>query len=358
MNSGRRVTHRKQLATYLIAGLVTITLGCQPEVNGPTGPEQSSTLNELASTDSQAVTFDPQSASLLSAGNVWTTRRSGPPPGRIELVAGTINGVIYVVGGDASADYPPRLVKNVDAYNVASNTWSHRQELPGARSRMNGASVINGNLYVTGGVRRVPGGGFIFTRVTFAYNPRTNRWSRKADMPVGGSDGVQGVIRGQLYVYLPNFNDAGALLRYTPATDRWVTLAPPPAGHAAGMGGVINGRFYLAGGCCEPNLSATRTLSAYNPNTNSWTTKASMTVNRRDGASGVINGRLYVAGGTDHVGNEIASVEAYDPATNRWTSRASMPKSRAHTAGAVANGKLYVIGGLGEDAMRTEAYTP
>ena len=342
---GRSVAHRKQLATYLAAGLVTITLGCQPEINGPTGPE---------------ATLDPQSASLFSAGNVWTTRRSGPLPGRTELVAGTINGVIYVVGGDASAVYPPRLLKNVDAYNVANNTWSHRQELPGGRSRMNGASVINGKLYVTGGTRRVPGGGFIPTRVTFAYDPRTNQWSRKADMPVAGGDGVQGVIRGQLYVYVPNFNDAGALLRYDPATNRWETLAPPPVSHADGAGGAVSGRFYLAGGCCEfnPDRNATRTLNVYNSNTNSWTTKASMNVNRRDGSSGVIDGKLYVAGGTDEAFNELSSVEVYDPATNQWTSLASMPKPRAHSAGAVANGKFYVIGGLGEDAMRTEAYTP
>lgn len=295
--SDRSVAHRKQLAAYLAAGLVTLTLGCEPEINGPTGREQSSIPNDLASPHSQAVTLDPESASLLSAGNVWTTRRSGPPPGRIEPVAGTINGVIYVVGGDANGTYPERLLKNVDAYNVASNSWSHRQELPGARNRMNGASVINGNLYVTGGARQVPRGGFIPSRTTFAYNPRTNQWSRKADMPVAGSDGVQGVIRGQLYVYVPNFDNAGALLRYTPATNLWETLAPPPVGHADGAGGVINGRFYLAGGCCEfqPDLNATRTLNAYNPNTNTWTTKASMNVNRRDGTSGVINGKLYVA---------------------------------------------------------------
>jgi N-acetylneuraminic acid mutarotase len=357
MNCGRRVAHRKQLATYLTAGLMTITLGCQPEVNGPTGPE--STLNDLASPDSQAVTLDPQSASLLSAGNVWTTRRSGLPPARMELVAGTINGVIYVVGGDTGVD-PDRAVKNVDAYNVASNTWSHRQQLPGARSRMNGASVINGNLYVTGGIRPLQEG-YIFTRVTFAYNPRTNRWSRKADMPVGGADGVQGVIRGQLYVYLPNFDNAGALLRYNPATDRWVTLAPPPVGHGVGMGGVINGRFYLAGGCCDrTNLPATRNLSMYNPNTNTWTTKAPMTTHRREAAAGVINGKLYVAGGTDDVGDVVSSVEVYDPAINRWTSRASMPMARSSAAAAVASGKLYVIGGQDRDGptTRVEAYTP
>jgi N-acetylneuraminic acid mutarotase len=194
------------------------------------------------------------------------------------MKAGAIDNVIYVVGGDPDLG-PTRALPNVDAYDVATNTWSSRQPLPSARSDINGASVIAGRVYVTGGIRPVTGGGFTLTRILFVYSRGTNRWTKKTDMPLQSAGGVQGVIDGRLYVYVPGSSTVvsvkGKFLRYNPATDTWVTLPAPPVMHRHGAGGVINGRFHLVGGD-DGALATTGILNVYNPSTNKWTTKAPM----------------------------------------------------------------------------------
>ena len=196
---------------------------------------------------------------LQSLSNNWVAKRS-LAPGRILIAAGAINGLIYVVGGRRVDPITGevRTVARVDAYNVATNTWSQVASLPGPREEPNGASVINGKLYVTGGRSSVATEfQFTPTKTLFVYNPGTNRWTRKADLPQAGCGGVQGVIEGQLYVYLPpvgggtlchGFSEMGLFFRYNPSTDTWMRRAAPPSDHKDGAGRVINNRLYLAGG--------------------------------------------------------------------------------------------------------------
>src|SRR5262245_30692470 len=52
------------------------------------------------------------------AANTWTTKRSMLLPARAFMKAATLNGIIYVVGGEGGG----QILRNFDAYNVASNT--------------------------------------------------------------------------------------------------------------------------------------------------------------------------------------------------------------------------------------------
>jgi N-acetylneuraminic acid mutarotase len=328
--------------------------GCTSSPNSdPTAPEE------------ESVTLEPQSVSLLSAGNTWATKRSGLSPARMFMKAGTIKNVIYVVGGDAGGANTHAL-SNVDAYDVATNTWSRRQPLPGGRSRMNGASVIDGKLYLTGGFRHAAGVGgdhYVLSETLFVYDPETNIWVRKSAMPVAGLGGAQGVIGGFLYVYLGGSTDGQTrFLRYNPATNAWAKRTSPASNPGEGVvGGVINGKFYLAGGTFGggPGSLATAALIVYNPATNSWTTKASMLTARRNHAGAVINEKLYVAGGNDNSDGTLKTAEVYDPVTNRWTSIASMPTEQGGAASTVASGKLFVIGGYQVFlTTKVQAYSP
>jgi len=60
---------------------------------------------------------------------------------RFNHKAATLNNIIYVVGGLSPTVVP---LRRVDAYNVATNTWSARRSLPSARGGPDGVSVING----------------------------------------------------------------------------------------------------------------------------------------------------------------------------------------------------------------------
>lgn len=335
--------------TLLSAAVAMSLLACQSE---PTSPEV-------------PINTPAESMTLLAASNTWATKPS-LMPWRMYMAAGTINGVIYVVGGRGREG---ATLRRVDAYTVSTNTWSQVAPLPGARSHPNGASMINGKLYVTGGSNR----DYKWTKTLFVYDPGTNSWTRKADMPRPSCDGDQGVIAGQLYVYTGcsiSANMGAVFFRYNPTTDTWVKRAAPPNDHANGAGTAVGGRFYLGGGyrecteCGEPGITTnTYSFHAYNPASNSWTTKPSIASRTAVGmAAAAMNGKLFLAGG---VGWEFQSdeLQVYDPMTNTWTSKAPMPIQATNGAAAMAGGKLFYIAGLEwleptDTPSKVYAYTP
>ena len=294
----------------------------------------------------------------LAAGNTWATKRS-LSPSRWSAAAGAINGTVYVVGG-WGRDAP---LSRVDAYKIATNTWSRVASLPAARGGLDGASVINGKLYVSGGTNRDG----IKTKTLYVYDPATNRWTRKADMPRASCGGDQGVIGGQLYVYTGCFardNMGAVFFRYNPSTNTWLKRAAPPVDHSNGGGAAIGGKFYLNGGytpMCGGSCSGnTHNLDIYNPATNTWTVRQGTGLTSITSAT--LNGKLYAIGGEGDTYHR--TVQAYDPGSNTWRARASLPAGSALGTAAVANGKLYYLEGRSmtipstTEPSRFYVYTP
>ncbi len=334
-------------------------------------------------TEPEAVSSVPSDApSFAVTGNTWVTKRS-LSPWRTFMAAGTINGIIYVVGGRRRSE--PATLARLDAYHMATNTWTQKASLPASREKLNGASVINGKLYVSGGLNKDHRG----TRTLFVYDPVTNSWSRKADMPHTTCWGSQGAIGGRLYVYVPGLGGElppstcypsrkGRFFRYDPATNTWITRAAPPTDHKYGASGVIDGKFYLAGGYkvspCRTNgepadcEEADDALDVYDPVSNTWTTKASMLGYRDVMASAVLNGKLFLMGGNGSIvyGEQSNTVEVYSPVTNKWTIKTPLPRGSVFGAAASGNGKVYYIEGAIDpstgasvtDPSKVYAYTP
>jgi N-acetylneuraminic acid mutarotase len=102
------------------------------------------------------------------------------PTARRGLVAGTINGVIYAAGGADSSGTP---LGTLEAYDVASNTWSARAPMPTPRTGVAGG-VIDGRLYVAGGSTATSS----VSTTLEVYDPATNTWTAKAPLPgaIGG----------------------------------------------------------------------------------------------------------------------------------------------------------------------------
>jgi N-acetylneuraminic acid mutarotase len=297
-------------------------------------------------------------AVTLAASNTWTTKRQMPsPPGG---KAGTLNGIIYVMGGRSSSGQSlPTL-----AYNVSTNSWSTRRPLPSARGGVNGVTPLKGKLFVTGGSNSSGQ----LTRTLFIYDPATNTWSRGADMPQASGCGIQGAIKGQLYVWagcigVPVVPDAHRMFRYNPHTNNWATLAPPPRRHTFGpYGGALGDKFYLGGGWWDH--APTGFMYAYDPATNTWADRAGRS--HTFGAFAVLRGKLYVAGGEDDAPFATNDLSVYDPVSNTWAAKAPMPTARRSGIGAFGGGRFFVMGGGGlsdegneVDAARlVEAYTP
>ena len=304
---------------------------------------------------------------VQALANSWTAKRS-LAPNRTDHVAAAVNGRIYVAGGIHTDwdDLRAFFLSRVDVYEIASNSWTRAAGLPGVRWAANGASMINGRIYVSGGynAQQMP------TKTLFVYDIGSNKWTRKADMPRGGCNGVQGVIAGKLYVYLPTqtacnqFPDASMarLYRYDPATDAWVMRANPPASIGIGAGGVIGGKLYIAG--------QDGGLQVYDPMSNTWTAKAPMPHVWRWPDAAVLNGKLYLVGGTEVAADCVhPSLQVYDPAANSWASRTPPPFGTGSGAAVGAAGKVYYIAGseyaapngcvqMLPDASKVIAYTP
>jgi hypothetical protein len=293
----------------------------------------------------------PSAPEAAVTSNAWVYRADMPGVARWKFATATVKNtagqsVLYAIGG-STAVLGGASRNSVQAYNAATNTWLGRSPLPQLRSSPNGAGVIDGKIYVSGGrVRQVDWNNL------YVYNPATNTWREKAGMPVSGSGGVTDVLSRRLYVYTEcdRCDPAGPrFFRYNPDTDRWTVLAPPKGSHDFGVGGFIGGKFYLVGGF------ATTDLEVYDPATNQWTTVGSIPRLRQLAAGAVLGGQLYMIGGMEHVNPDsvavITRVNAYDPITNKWRLKAPLPTPRdgivAGRVSAVPGGptRIEVVGG-------------
>ena len=275
-------------------------------------------------------TLPPQGLAIVS--NTWITRANIPLTRNLPAVGAVANAagqwIVYAIGGLAPTGVATRTVQ---AYNVATNTWSQKAPIPLTAYATNGVGVIDGKLYIAGGITPPSTG----RKLLYVYNPATDTWSQKRSMPRAGTHGVSGVINGRLYILTTckSCDPLGplAFYRYDPGTDTWTILAIPASDHYAGEGGVIGGKFYVAGG------DRIRQLHVYDPATNAWTTRASMPQDQYFGAGAVLGGKLYVIGGVAHDANGdlqlVSTTSVYDPTSNAWSTRAPIPDARANIAG-------------------------
>ena len=328
-------------------GLCVALVACESRPGGgPTEPDITVQAAPSAATAGSALTFT----------GTWRTM---PPlqPARWRHAADMLGRSIVVVGGLSGDQF--HALSRVDAFDVATRTWTALADLPLRLYDANGATAIDGKLYVTGG-RSGPDDSPL--KSLYVYDPTMNSWTRKADMPLRGSVGVQANIHGQLYVYTfpQSSQDRQLFASYNPKTDRWVRRPLPMDTHFANpVAGAIDGKFYLTSGQGTTEAFS-RELEVYDPATGTWTIKSPMPTARAVAAAAVLHGKLFVAGGVV-VRNGLAVVtdivEAYDPVTNRWATGPSMPTARGHAVSAWAGGKFFVIDGIagGPLSNRVEA---
>jgi N-acetylneuraminic acid mutarotase len=217
-------------------------------------------------------------------------------------------------------------MKDVDAYNPATNAWTARADMPVRRREINMPTVLNGKIYVSGGVNTMGRA----SRTVVIYDPVTNTWARTADsLPEAMAHAESATLGGTIHLLY-----GYALYRYDASLHSWKRLANVPHDHYRGGAGVINGRWYVAGGG-NPRYGQ-RFLDVYDPATNRWTAKAPMPVSDYPATGVVRNGKLYVIG---------ERVQVYDPATNTWSTRTPMPVSRKEfAAGTITrSGKAVIL---------------
>jgi N-acetylneuraminic acid mutarotase len=230
-----------------------------------------------------------------------------------------------------------RVLRRVEAYDPATDTWSRLANLPTGLAGMASATLEN-KFYIIG-IRTLRGGSHLdnlFPRL-YVYDPITNKWSRKADLPQLLSQGTGFSANGLLYALWGSCDEctlpipggrhtARFLFSYDPATNLWTRRADAIYRHRGGGGAMIDGKFYAVTG----GISRVNRLEVYDPATDTWTSRAKPP---RAGSSAVaaVGKKLFVFGG---VFDDPTRVDSYDAATNKWTVAAPLP-TRPFSRGAV-----------------------
>jgi N-acetylneuraminic acid mutarotase len=236
----------------------------------------------------------------------------------------------------------------VEAYDPIADRWMKRASLPEKRHHA-GAVALNGKLYVVGGFD-----GLFFwkpTQTLWEYDPQTDEWRTKANMPT--ARGALGVAawQGKLYAiggYGKGVGGKGNIDAnevYDPSTDRWEKKAALPMARDHLAVAVLDGKLHAIGG--RLHSSYAKNLSShdvYDPEADRWRSAAPLPKPRSGIAAAVLQGKIFVFGGESPEGT-FPDNDAYDPATDRWQAFPPLPTPRHGLGAATIEEKVYVIAG-------------
>jgi N-acetylneuraminic acid mutarotase len=294
-------------------------------------------------------------ATVRAAEDSWETMAE-MPTARSGLGVAVVDGKIYAIGGVGGSD-------TNEMYDPATNTWVSKQPMPTARSRF-GITVFENKVYVMGGADANG-----FTGANEVYDPATDTWETKASMPAGGrSELAVNAVNGKIYAiggfFLGIFWIPSNLTEvYDPVTDTWTTKAEMPTAVYSCTSAVVDNKIYLIENGRSVTVACLNQI--YDTETDTWSIGQPLPTRAVGAAAVATTGvyapkRIYVTGGGDLFTYDVNQI--YDPATDTWTNGTAMPTPRQYLGLSVLNDTLYAIGGyqIESDARinKNERYTP
>ena len=280
-----------------------------------------------------------------AAEGIWAQKRDMPTP-RYAMATAVINGKIYTIGGNKGPG--PGGDSTLEVYDPAADTWTRKADMPTPRCFLS-ASVVNGKIYAIGG-SRVESTDVPSLATVEEYDPESDTWTRRADMPTQRAGLRTMVVDGIIYA----IGGLKAITRavvptveaYDPEMDTWTRKTNMPIQKCFMSANVVAGKIYILGGGIGWGGDPISTVEVYDPMTDNWTRKASMPVTKFGHASSAVGKMVFTIGGQYTVRNTgNTSVEAYDTVADAWTTFAHMPTARENLATAMVDGKIYALGG-------------
>ena len=210
-------------------------------------------LGASPSTGTTVEEYDP-------ATDTWRERSPLPTP-RSAHASAAVNGKVYVIGGGATGTWRHVGTAKVDIYDPATNLWSVGADIPTPRGGVV-AGAIDGYIYVVGGSNR----NFAYSDLVDRYHPATNTWKSMAKLPVKVDFATATVHDGKLYViggldenndeFVSAFDEATPdVYRYDPKANQWTRLSDMTQRRMAAGSEMVNRRILVIGGreqrdCC------------------------------------------------------------------------------------------------------------
>jgi N-acetylneuraminic acid mutarotase len=161
--------------------------------------------------------------------------------------AATVDGIIYVVGG-SGVGWPGAPVLPVAAYDPKTDTWVNKANIPTGRLTP-AACAVDGIIYAIGGTQSYPT--FMGTD-TFAYDPQADQWTAKAKFSPWSMGLMSATVDGIIYLFggmTENlYGSFDFTLAYDPVQDRFSARRKMRRTWVTAGCGVIDGKVYLAAG--------------------------------------------------------------------------------------------------------------
>jgi N-acetylneuraminic acid mutarotase len=248
------------------------------------------------------------------------------------------------------------ISKPTASAETKENFWTTKTPLPEAIGGVK-AATVNGKIYVIGG------------EANFEYNPDTDNWTSKKPMPTARTSFEIAVYQNKIYAIGGSSGwtqETGTICSdanevYDPSTDTWETKAPMKTMRTGLEANAVNGKIYLIGGYLRQNYTVSNTKSSlnevYDVATDSWATKEPVPYPAYDYASAVVNNKIYIIGWN--------RTQVYDPESDSWSHTTPSPTTvigavAGATTGIMAPKRIYVISGIQgiEGSNITQVYNP
>ncbi|MDP6930871.1 MAG: kelch repeat-containing protein, partial [Planctomycetota bacterium] len=177
------------------------------------------------------------------------------PRARGALVAATIKGKIYAIGGVVPGS---GAVGELTEFDPKTQTW--RTLTPMSRKREHlAATALGGKLYVAGGRAN----GKLFNDLEI-YNPTTQKWAKGPNMPTARGGTNAAALEGKLIVF---GGEGGRIYpeveEYDPQKKKWRRLADMLVPLHGIYPVTQGGRVLIAGGGLKPGMGDTNTVLSF-----------------------------------------------------------------------------------------------
>ncbi len=369
----------------IVDTFIVLDIDSKPDLRNQVGRATSANKNigtRLQTPDTPLVS-ETRGNSLRFPTAQWT-RKEDMPTARSDFSTSVVDGKIFAIGGQVRLEldeFGDLTLSKVEMYDPETDTWERRTDMPTPRSAVS-TSVVDGKIFAIGGDQaekiKVPRGYSWKTKkltTVEMYDPATDTWTQKADMPTPRSFLSTSVMDGKIYAIggMSNSNEQWRLETvevYDPATDTWAKARDITHARSCTAISVVNGEIYAIGGRGwsgvqnepDPYLSS---VEVFNLKTNQWQEITEMPTPRTSHTASIVDGKVYVIGGyiqEDKKYKNLGTIEIYDPATDCWTQAPDMLIGRSGHMTEVVDGQIYIFGGDSDGAegplTSVEVYDP
>ncbi|MFT6815690.1 MAG: N-acetylneuraminic acid mutarotase [Sphingobacteriales bacterium] len=272
----------------------------------------------------------------IIARDYWTRKADFPSASKDGTFNFVINDIIYVGGGKPTAVNNTSFV-DFYAYDPSTDIWTKKADVPYGVSWAS-SFAVGGLGYVVCGANPVSQSAL---NLVSEYNPTNDTWTQKTPFVEGLArfKTIDFVINDTAYIGFGD-NPNGAMddvYRYNQASDTWTQRASGPVITYGGHGTNHEGYGYSV------NVENGNNLAVYNHQTDSWTIPSSYPGPSTEGmVSFSVGGYYYVLGGYPKTNR----LDQYDSATNSWKPMKAAPIQMSDAVARRIGNKVYI--GVGD----------